>query len=504
MKRDGTELPTPPAATRVGPLADTAHVSVSVYVRPPQPGDGVDDYIKTVAQFASDNQLSVGSGTDAVKRRVELDGEAGAFAEAWKVSLDQYVSSAPSSDSAEPFAVQVGPLSVPLELNDVVDDVVGFDTRPLDFTTPPVTPAPGARIRDVMQRYGFPQLTGAGQCIGIIRIGGAYNPADLDAHFAANDLHRPNITTNGPPAATAPANAALETTLDLEVAGTVAPGARFVVYYAKTADARGFVDVLADATNDPARNPSVLSISTGYPEGPPLTTQNQKTVDGFFRDCADRITVLAASGDFGSGAVGDMSQHPDGKAHVVFPASSPYVLACGGTMLDRNANEVVWNIPDKYASGGGVSDTFEPPIWQAGAAVPASVNGNGRRGRGVPDVAADAYKYAIYYGGRPGGVGGTSASAPLWAGLIALINQGLNRSVGFINDYLYAQYAAGAGRAAFGAIESGNNRCPVVTIARGLVVPHFYSANPAGGWNACTGLGIPNGGNLLELLANKP
>jgi kumamolisin len=178
-----------------------------------------------------------------------------------------------------------------------------------------------------------------------------------------------------------------------------------------------------------------------------------------------------------------------------FSASSAYVLACGGTTLQSSgtaiASETVWNGGTTGgATGGGISDSIDLPSWQAHANVPASINPGGRIGRGVPDVAGNADPatgYQILADGQPGTVGGTSAVAPLWAGLIACINQQLGTPVGFINPLLYSQLAQAN---ALNDIATGTND---VTGQIG-----GYPASP--GWDACTGLGSPNGAAIANAL----
>jgi kumamolisin len=182
----------------------------------------------------------------------------------------------------------------------------------------------------------------------------------------------------------------------------------------------------------------------------------------------------------------------DGKAHVDFPASSPYALGCGGTRLDSSGgqvtDEVVWNesAAGEGATGGGISDFFPLPTWQANAHIPPSINDR-HSGRGVPDVAGDADPqtgYQIYVDGQSSPIGGTSAVAPLWAGLIALVNQRRGKAVGYLNPYLYQQYAQLAQSKALRDVTSGNNG--------------GYTAG--NGWDACTGLGAPDGALLLQAL----
>jgi kumamolisin len=197
------------------------------------------------------------------------------------------------------------------------------------------------------------------------------------------------------------------------------------------------------------------------------------------------VTVLAASGDSGS-----TDGSTDNTPNVDFPSSSPYVVGCGGTRLTLSGAkitaEVAWNelAAGEGATGGGVSGFFALPTYQQQAGVPKSPSGF--VGRGVPDVSGDADPetgYNVIVDGSATVIGGTSAVAPLWAGLLARINQSLGKNVGYVNPLLYAAKSA----ATFHDITSGTNGT--------------YSAGP--GWDACTGLGSPDGTTLLVSLGGK-
>jgi kumamolisin len=171
---------------------------------------------------------------------------------------------------------------------------------------------------------------------------------------------------------------------------------------------------------------------------------------------------------------------------VDFPSSSPHVLACGGTSLHSSANgaitsETVWNDGAQGgAGGGGYSVQFAIPTWQASANIKPPAGG----GRGVPDVAGDADPqtgYNVSVDGTAMVIGGTSAVAPLWSGLIALLNEKLGKPVGFLQPVLYGLPSTAA---AFHDIVKGSNGA--------------FSAGT--GWDACTGLGSPSGENLLKAL----
>ncbi len=277
--------------------------------------------------------------------------------------------------------------------------------------------------------------------------------------------------------------------LDIEVVGSIAPGANIAVYFAPNTD-QGFIDAITDAVHDTTRKPSVISISWGGPEDG-WTQQSQTAMNAALQDAATLgVTVTVAAGDNGS-SDGDT----DGKLHVDFPASSPYALACGGTTLNGSgstiSSETVWNetANNEGATGGGVSTVFALPSYQSSANVPVQPEAN-FAGRGVPDVAGDADPstgYQVIVSGQSIVVGGTSAVAPLWAALVALLNQQLGTPVGFLNPKLYP-----LGESVFHDITSGNND------DSGL---GYYSAGP--GWDACTGLGSPNGTALLNALKSK-
>jgi len=263
-----------------------------------------------------------------------------------------------------------------------------------------------------------------------------------------------------------------------------------VVYFAPNSDS-GFVNAISQAAQaTPA--PIAISISWGQSEDS-WTAQGRSAMDSAMADAAALgITVCVASGDNGSGDAVN-----DGQPHVDFPASSPHALACGGTKLLADpatgviSSEVVWNetAANEGAGGGGVSDLYDLPSWQANAGVPprAGSSPGGAGGRGVPDVAGNADPatgYQIYSGGKAQVVGGTSAVAPLWAALVSRLAEATGQRFGLIQTLLYAGVVPGASTAGFRDITSGNNGA--------------YTAGP--GWDACSGLGSPDGTALLNRL----
>jgi kumamolisin len=260
------------------------------------------------------------------------------------------------------------------------------------------------------------------------------------------------------------------------------------VYFGTNTD-QGFVDAISQAVHA-TPSPIAVSISWGQSEDQ-WSAQSRTAMDQAFADAAALgVTVTVASGDNGSSD--DPSEQT--QVHCDFPASSPNALACGGTKLVGNTasfaitSEVVWNelASNEGAGGGGVSDVFPLPSYQANAGVPAPAAGGS--GRGVPDVAGNADPvtgYLVVVDGQRQTIGGTSAVAPLWAGLIARLAQATGKRFGLLQPMLYAGAAPAAAAPGFNDIVQGNNGA--------------YKAGP--GWDACTGLGSPNGAALLDLLS---
>jgi len=442
-----------------------------------------------VEQFAADNDLTVVQ-TDLARRSVVLTGTVANMSEAFGTQLSIFQ----TPEGA--FRGRTGQLSVPADLAASIVGVFGLDERPqarahkrrLTGATPEAvstsyTPPAVAKL------YGYPTtVTGSGQTIGLIELGGGYRSADLQTYFKNLGLKSaPTVTSvsvdggkNAPVGSVDSADG--EVLLDIEVTGSIAYQANIAVYFAPNTD-QGFLDAITTAIHDSLRKPSVISISWGGPEST-WTGQSLTAFDQAFQDAGLLgVTVCVASGDSGSS-----DGVTDGLAHVDFPASSPNVLACGGTSLKSSqgkiSTETAWN-DSSGATGGGVSETFPLPSYQANAKVPVSVNPSKFKGRGVPDVSGDADPstgYQVRVDGRSAVFGGTSAVAPLWAALIALLNQEHGSPRGFWNPSLYAAPAG-----SFHDITSGNNG--------------GYSCRA--GWDACTGLGSPNGQALTSLKSKK-
>ncbi len=440
--------------------------------------------VKLVRAFAKEFGLTAEPVVHAGRCTIHLSGSAAAMQKAFGVALSMQTTGAGS------YRVREGAICIPEELEGHILAVLGLDNRPqarphFRVAQPHVTNTSYTPVQ-VGALYGFPAgATASGQTIGIIELGGGYRTADLTAYFKTLGLAPPAVTAvpvdggkNTPGSAS---GADGEVMLDIEVCSAVAPGAKIAVYFAPNTD-QGFIDAISMAVHDSVNKPSVVSISWGGPESN-WTAQAMTALDAACKAAAAvGVTITVACGDNGStdGGTGN---------NVDFPASSPHVLACGGTTLTGSgttiASEVVWNelALGEGATGGGVSTVFPLPAWQQSAGVPAAPSAGG--GRGLPDVAGDADPstgYVVRVDGQTMVIGGTSAVAPLWAGLIALANQQNGVAAGLINPAIYAASA----KKAFRDITQGNNG------------PGGYSAGP--GWDACTGQGSPVGSAVIGVL----
>jgi kumamolisin len=544
---EGTSRSPVPGATRVGSAEPTEQVSVSIRLRrrpgaPPLPdpaqvaalpGGGLsrEEFAATygadpadiarIEAFGREHGLTV-EETSIPRRTVVLAGTVAQMSETFGVDLGRYQVGETSYRGRE------GHVYLPSELTPLVEGIFGLDNRRqawpmIQRTAAPVlggpvlgapalgAPALGSPMQggpaqnapalvsqaltppQVAKLYNFPPGQATSQCIGLLEFSGGYYPADISSWFTNLGLTPPtlvNVGILGQSNSPGTGDDSLEVTLDIDVAGSVAPGARIAVYFAPFTE-QGWVEVVGAAVHDALNAPSVISISWGAPENSPDWTQAAMNAvsDTIAEAATVGVTVLAASGDTGSDC-----GVADGHAHVEYPASDPGLTACGGTQIGNvsaqgSFDEVLWN-----PSGGGVSDLWAQPPWQSQAGVPVSVNNPAHHGRGVPDVAGNACAasgYRITLGGTTvGPVQGTSLAAPLYAGLIALINASLNRKVGFLNPYLYQQAVV---RGAFRDITvTGSNEWPGA--------PGY----PVGfGWDATTGFGGIDGMKLLAALRSQ-
>lgn len=453
--------------------------------------------IDKVVAFVRSHGLTVDE-THAARRTVSVSGTVGQFNRAFHVELHNYEHqvqrSRRSAPHTEAYHGYEGFIHVPVDLAEIIVGVFGLDNRRITKRNAADPPGTNPVAMNAMRGlYDFPPNLAAGQTIAILSEAG-FIASDITANFGASPPSVLSIPVDAPNGGFPD----FETTQDIFIAASVAPGAQIAVYFT-TYSQKGWVDLVARVIHPSPGDPicSVLSSSFYVSNGDDAATLLAEgipaswitAVSQMFEDAAvQNVTICIASGDTGA-----QSKLFDGKAHVQYPGSDPWVLAVGGTTIGNiiglTSDEWAWN-DNTGASGGGISDLFPPPSYQVDANVPVSVN-DGHIGRGVPDVSSNASPnsgYPFIVGGGPGVANGTSAAAPLWAGLIAVLNAALGQNVGFINPVIYALGGSGF-RDILPEPADTNNSFLGVT---------GYPVTV--GWDAVTGWGSPRGVALLHAL----
>lgn len=455
-----------------------------------------------IEQLAHEHDLSI-VRRNAAERSIVLRGRLGDLLNLFPADLQTY------HHARGTYRGRSGEIQLPSVLGGIVTGIFGFDTRPRRRHSVRAYRLSAAASGDnglpasqYAKRYNFPQnyagrtLDGGGETLAIIELGGGFRGSDLKVYFDEIGIALPAVSRvvvdHAPHDPTTADSADGEVMLDIEVAGAVAPKAKIVVYFAPNNGDQGFIDGISAAVHDAERKPSVISISWGGPES---TTDAQGIAafhELFVAAAAAGVTICAASGDHGTADEDALDW--DGQIHVDHPAVDDLVLGCGGTQIDSNGRDVVWNDGTAFdpnsaggggwASGGGISEVFAVPSYQANAHLPVSIASK-KPGRGVPDIAMNATQYFTRVDRSEGAAGGTSAVAPLMSALVLLLNQALGKSVGFLNPFLYAN--AGA---VMHDVTIGNNA--ITNTVQG------YQAGP--GWDACSGLGTPDGSAILGKL----
>lgn len=465
--------------------------------------------MEAVVNFAHAADLKV-VDTDLARRSVIVRGSTAQINKAFDVELNNYRYARGTYRSHD------GEVKIPASIAGYVEAVVGLTNREvearhwlaapavqqLQSADPPNTTAlTPAQVADL---YHFPPGDGLGETIGLYEMTTqdgppGYAKKDIEGTMKAlGNLPMPQIIDVPVDGTQNSGKSDGETGLDITVAGAIAPKATLAVYFAG-AETQNMIHALQmmilPKPGEPA--PNIVSISYGWgPDDlgtPNFSDSEYAQFTSLFEDAStNKITVFVSSGDSGA------SVESSTQAQTSYPASDIWVTACGGTTIGNingpSFDEWVWN--DNGATGGGISARFGVPPYQTGVNLPKR-NNTGTPGRGVPDIAGNASPFSGYpqviNGKEPEAVGGTSAVAPLYAGLIARINSNLQSPVGYLNTTLYN----------------------TPSIFRDIVGPPGPANNdfngvkgyPAGsGWNACTGLGVIDGQALQDALtaAKKP
>ncbi len=476
---------------------------------------GLPDDLTALSDYLGEHGLTVTHQRDNLGQ-LQVTGPASAVEAAFGVTLVTV------DDDGKSRRTWEGEVHLPAELKDKVQGVVGLDDLTLarsrtheafqvGINPDPYTP------QELAERYGFPpESDGTGRRIALVLLEGGFYQSDMDTYFPSMGLEVPKITvigTNAP----APYDDAgtvvsayaggtmpsvgditdavtwtIETTMDMQVAGALANGAELIVAFADSNSIDGATQVLSKLLElDPV--PDVVSMSWSFDEGTRSAT-DLAALDRVLKALAAAgATVCACTGDYGSS--GQAKNIASGTLAVVYPASSHYALACGGTSLPRKADESVWNTTAgegaaaafKMAGGGGFSAIYDQPSWQTSAA-----ESYGSTMRGLPDVSADADPTTgmhVLIAGKDYVSAGTSAATPTWAALAARLDGALDTSLGLLAPHLYPL----AGDSALDAVESGSNALSTQT--------DDYGARS--GWSPAAGLGSPNGTALLAALKEQ-
>ena len=461
--------------------------------------------IDKVIKFVTAHHLTV-IGAHAARRTVSVSGTVQQMESLFATRLGRFehqiVRGATDRPTLETYRGLDGFIHIPEDLEGIIVGVFGLDNRTVTkrnrfddddssdtFTT--------LTVPQVTSLYDFPDQSASGQTIAIFSDSG-YIMDDIKKYFADfKDLDAPTIQDVNVDATNTPGTHP-ETTMDICVSSSAAPGASVAVYFTQNTE-QGWVDMIGRVAHPNSDDPVCSVLSSSYylydgDDGDNADTAFMDAVSSAFQDAAlQGMTVCVASGDKGS-----YSNIDDDNVHVQYPASDPWVLTVGGTTIANvdgsSYDEYVWNHEDG-GTGGGVSAYFPLPSYQRSATVPVSLNTRYQsKGRGVPDVAANSDKrsgYKIYFTKNKKQKqitgGGTSAAAPLWAGFIARVNAALGENIGYVNPALYA-----LGSSVFTDIDGskGPKDNKVDGMASG------YSAGP--GWDACTGWGSPKGNALLN------
>ena len=521
-----------PAATKVGDVDPNEKITVTLNLTGPKL-PGADEYVgKTLTPEELATQFGA-SKADADKvtkslskyglkvtdvsletRSMTVTGTAKAMQAAFKPNLEIMHSLRDGQ-----YRGRTGTLQIPADLSGIVTGIFGLDQRrmahrklatagsPQPATTlKPLTPA------DLEQRYNFPPGDCAGQTIVIAEFGGGYFTEDVTAF--CNKYQRPipsiQAVAIDAPAYTLQQILALppaqrkealgesgEVMMDVQIIAALCPKASIFVYFS-TFDQRGWVDLLNAVIK---ARPVTLSCSWGLGEDDPSWSSNAVSA---IDDRLNAIRLLGITSCISSGDDGSGDQINDGAGHVDFPSSSPNTLGVGGTMLTGSGTSVQevtwWQSPGQRAggggaTGGGVSTVFPRPAWQT--VKVKSINPKSIDGRVAPDISALAGLpyYDLIFVGKDAPNGGTSASTPLWAALIARINPLLPpaKQQRFLTPLLYMTAANGK--------TVGQNISRDITVGNNISNPQPGKGYKAGaGFDAATGWGVPDGVALLAAL----
>jgi len=442
-----------------------------------------DANLQSVSIWARLNHLSVEEAHHG-QSVVKVKGTIGTFNRLFNIVLQDV-----TTDERTYMMPDVEP-TIPLDIASIVESVPGFDQSFLAKKNIKIADAvlanPDLAVTPVQMAtaYSIPSGNAYGACIGIFELSlnytvgndyreGWYQP-DVDASFSRIGLASPSITTvRVTSSGTAPyfhTASSGESMLDIYCAGAVAPGAKLIYYISPNSGTQSILDNINAAVNDTVNNPSVISISWGLGDGTQYDSAFQAAI-------VKGITCFVSSGDSGAN-----------NLSMAASVCSQYMISSGGTTISLNGSnqitsEVAWS-----GSGGGISASIALPSWQSGlTSTTKTVSSTGTPTtlprRAIPDISAPADPntgFQFYFGGTSSAIGtlsqigGTSASAPLLAGIWARLNQQLGQRIPFNMTTWYSNSSL------FNDITSGDNRNNLTT-----------GYTTTAGWDPVTGMGTP-------------
>jgi kumamolisin len=429
-----------------------------------------DDNLNRVTAWARSNNLTV---TEAHHGQsvVKVEGTVGVFNRLFKITLQDVTA------NGRTFMMPDVRPTIPTDIASIIEQVPGFDEsfiavkHAVKHNIDPMAVEPSIAVTPVQMNtaYKSPTGDGYGVCIGIFELTYSgyvtgYSASDVTNTFSRIGLTAPSITRINVNGATASNTSDAESMLDIYCAGAAAPRAKIAYYTAPNSGTQNIIDNINAAATDTVNNPCVLDISWGIGDGTQYDTALQACV-------AKGITVFVSSGDSGANDLNMQST-----------CCSQYMVSAGGTTVVLNGSnqitsEVAWS-----GSGGGISSTVPRPSWQNGlttrtqtSTTTGAVTALPRRG--VPDISAPADPntgFQFYVNNSLVQYGGTSASAPLLAGIWARLSGLLGFRIPFNMATWYANSAL------FNDITSGDNR-------NGYATGYTTTA----GWDPVTGMGTP-------------
>lgn len=457
------------------------------------------DYQSVIA-FAKAHGLTV-TGTHSNRVLLDVSGPVSNVEDAFQVNLHVYHHPREPRTFFAPDTEPLVPSELPIldieGLNNYILPRPKFHKEPAPSTTNAPTKVGtgpnglGYMGSDFRNAYA-PGVTntGVGQSVALVEFDGFYSSDitsyETTAHLSTSTPITPVLLNgfNGKPSGTSD-NGAIEVSLDIEMVLSMAPGISDVYVYEE-----------AYTTNVPTVNDLLDRIATDN-----SAKQISCSWVIYFNSSSDSIfQQFAAQGQSFYNASGDDDAY---IGDVVPPSDDPYITQVGGTTLTTSgaggpwSSETTWQEGGGSGSSGGVSPYYAMPGWQQG--VNMTFNDGSPTQRNFPDVAAVANNvFIVAEKGVQQSVGGTSCAAPLWAGYTALVNQQATVNgqgpVGFINPAVYNIGLDSDYTSDLHDITTGNN-------TNSIALSEFYATN---GYDLCTGLGTPNGGNLMNTLLASP